>query len=87
MTTKASSRTADHQLPDGFISVNDQLPPTANPVLAVRESATVTARFEILTAKFDLAYRPHNPWLDLGNDPVTDSGSNILGWRQAPELY
>lgn len=87
MTTNASSRTADHQLPAGFISVDEQLPPTGNPVLAIRESGTVTARFEILTAKFDLAYRPRNPWIDLGNDPVTNSGSKILGWRQAPELY
>lgn len=30
-------------------------------------------------------YRPRSPWRDISNDAVGDSGSDIIGWREAAD--
>lgn len=72
-------------LPRDFTSVLKAEPP-AGPVLAIRIANTGNS-FEVLTAQFAPLYRPNNPWITLQNDPVTDSGSNILGWKPASEWF
>ncbi len=72
-------------LPRDFTSVLRAEPP-AGPVLAIR-LADNGQGFEVLSAQFAPLYRPRNPWITLQNDPVTDSGSNILGWRAASEWF
>lgn len=73
------------KLPEGFTIVEDQLPVEDRPVLAIRLAAHTSATFEVMTARYQPGYRPHSPWRDLGNDAVTDSGKEILGWRYADE--
>lgn len=72
-----------HPVPAGFISVFTALPRDEKPVLAIRASAYVFSRFELLTARYQPLYRPLAPWRDLSGDAVTDSGTDILGWREA----
>ncbi len=73
-------------LPEGYTSVEDSLPENDRPVLAIRESDYITCEFEVLTARYMPDYRPHSPWRDIGNDAVSDSGREILGWAYADEL-
>ena len=72
-----------HPVPAGFISVFTSMPRDEKPVLAIRASAYVFARFELLTARYQPVFRPHAPWRDLSGDAVTDSGSDIIGWCDA----
>jgi hypothetical protein len=69
-------------LPTPFISVEDMLPPQNKPVLAIRRSGYVTTEYEVITAKHMPEYRPLNPWQTIGNDSVTDSGEEVLGWAE-----
>lgn len=73
------------KLPDGFASVDDELPVEDRPVLAIRLASTTGTAFEVMTARYQPGYRPRSPWRDLGNDAITDSGNVILGWRYADE--
>lgn len=70
-------------LPEGFISVGTQVPSHSRPVLVIRLASAGTVRFEVLTGRYDPEYG--NPWRDLSNDSITESGSCALGWREAPE--
>lgn len=72
-------------IPEGFTPVEDGLPTEDKPVLAVREAATMSARYEVVTARHQPGYRPRAPWRDMGGDAITDSGSEVLGWRYADE--
>lgn len=74
-----------HPIPSGFISVFSALPPENRPILAIRLSGYSCATFEIITARYMPAYRPRSPWRDISNDAVTDSGSDIIGWRPATD--
>lgn len=74
-------------LPEGFISVEAGLPDHDRPVLAIRKSGYITCQFEILTARYMLTYRPNSPWRDISNDAVSDTGDQILGWREMPEWF
>src|SRR3546814_3556907 len=38
-----------------------------------------------MTARYMPTYRPRSPWRDISNDAVSDSGSDILGWREAAD--
>lgn len=78
--------TSSASLPVPFQDVADQLPDSARPVLAIRRSATSKATHEVLTAVYDPQYRPNNPWRDIGNDAVTDSGNPVLGWCDPADL-
>lgn len=72
-------------LPEGFISVADRLPSHDRAVIAIRLSGYVFAKFEVITARYMRAYRPHSPWRRIDMDSVTDDGDLVLGWREAPE--
>jgi hypothetical protein len=74
-----------HPIPSGFISVFAALPPENRPVLAIRLSGYTCSTFELLTACHMPTYRPRSPWRDISNDSVTDSGSDIIGWRDAAD--
>lgn len=72
-------------LPSGFTSVFFDLPSENQPVLAIRLSGYSCATFELMTARYMPTYRPRSPWRDISNDAVSDSGSDILGWREAAD--
>src|SRR3546814_377821 len=72
-------------LPSGFTSVFLDLPSENQPVLAIRLSGYSCATFELMTARYMPTYRPRSPWRDISNDAVSDSGSDILGWREAAD--
>ena len=67
--------------------MGERLPGNDKPVLIIRDSGVITCKFEICTAKYMPDFRPRNPWLDLGNQPLSDSGSQPLAWREASELF
>lgn len=73
------------QIPPEFTPVTTALPPNDKPVLAIRESAYISVRLEVLTARYMPDYRPLSPWRDIGNDAITDSGETILGWMAKPD--
>lgn len=73
-------------LPRDFTSVLDSCPPEG-PVLAIRIAASGPSGFEVLTARHDADHRPLAPWRTLDGDAVTDSGSEILGWRAASQWF
>ncbi len=70
-------------VPAGFMSVLSGLPENDEPVLAIRVSGYICATFEVLTARYMPDYRPRSPWRDISGDAVSDSGSDILGWKPA----
>lgn len=70
-------------LPPHFTPVAVALPENDRPVLVIREAGYVSAKFEVLTARYQPDYRPRNPWCTISNDAVTDSGSEVLGWAEA----
>ena len=72
-----------HPVPSGFISVFAALPPENQPVLAVRISGYTCSTFELITGRYMPTYRPRSPWRDISGDAVSDSGSDIIGWRSA----
>lgn len=72
-----------YPVPAGFISVFEALPRDERPVLAIRVSAYVFSRFELLTARYQPVFRPLAPWRNLSGNAVTDSGSDIIGWCDA----
>lgn len=72
-------------LPEGFTPVTNALPKEDRPVLAIRESHYVSAKFELVTARYQPTYRPLAPWRDIGGDAITDRGAEVLGWRYADE--
>ena len=74
-----------HPVPAGFVSVFTALPPENQPVLAIRLSGYTCSTFELLTARHMPTYRPRSPWRDISNDAVGDSGSDIIGWREAAD--
>lgn len=76
---------SDIQLPAGFTSVDTGLPTEDRPVLVIRQALTISATFEVVTARYQPSYRRLAPWRDLGGDAITDSGSEALGWRYADE--
>lgn len=75
----------DLKLPEGFTPVDQALPDEDRPVLAIRKAGYISAKFEVITARYQPTYRPLSPWRDISNDSVTDSGSEVLGWRYADE--
>lgn len=85
--TAANNAPAQFILPEGFTAVTDGVPSHDRPVLAIRVSSYVAAEFEVMTARYMVNYRPRSPWRDIGGDAVSDSGEQILGWREAPELF
>lgn len=74
------------RLPVGFTPVTTKLPSHDRPVLVIRRAAYTGCDLEIMTARFMLDYRPNSPWRDISGDAVSDSGCEILGWREASEL-
>lgn len=68
-----------------FTPVDVGCPDHDRPVLAIRRSSVKGAHFEVITARYRLDYRPNSPWRVLDGDAVSDSGSQILGWREAPD--
>jgi len=74
-----------HPVPAGFVSVFTALPRENQPVLAIRLSGYTCATYELLTARHMPTYRPRSPWRDISADAVGDSGSDIIGWRDAAE--
>ena len=74
-----------HPIPSGFVSVLTASPPENQPVLAIRLSGYICATFEVMTARHMPTHRPRSPWRDLSGDAVSDSGSDILGWRGAAD--
>jgi len=69
--------------PVEFTSVFTALPPEGVPVLAIRASSLVCAKFEVLTARYMPTHRPDFPWRDLTGEAVFASGTEILGWMHA----
>jgi len=76
---------SDIQLPAGFTPVDEAKPTEDRPVVGIRRAQTISAAFEVVTARYQPGYRPKAPWRDLGGDCVTDSGAELLGWRYADE--
>lgn len=76
---------ADIQLPTGFTPVTESLPTNDRPVLAIRRSGYITAKFEVITARYQPQHRPRAPWQDISGDAVTETGEDVLGWRTADE--
>ena len=74
-----------HPVPSGFISVLAAVPRENQPVLAIRLSGYTCSIFELLTVRYMPTYRPRSPWRDISNDAVGDSGSDIIGWREAAD--
>lgn len=74
-----------HPVPAGFISVFGAVPRENQPVLAIRLSGYTCATFELITARHMPTYRPRSPWRDISGDAVSDSGSDIIGWREAAD--
>lgn len=74
-----------NNLPSEFIRVTDALPPHDKPVLAIRRAGYISSRYEVMTARYMLDYRPKSPWRDISGDAVSGSGGPILGWLEAPE--
>lgn len=74
-------------LPNPFTPVEEALPTENKVVLAIRESGYNNAEYEVMTAKYMPTYRPHNPWQTIGNDSVTDSGSEVLGWAEMDNWF
>lgn len=74
-----------HPVPAGFVSVSIALPPENQPVLAIRLSGYSCSTFELLTARYMPTFRPRSPWRDISNDAVADTGSDIIGWREAAD--
>lgn len=74
-----------HPVPSGFVSVLAAVPRENQPVLAIRLSGYTCATFELLTALYMPTYRPRSPWRDISHDAVGDSGSDIIGWREAAD--
>jgi len=70
-------------IPAGFASIFTALPPENQPVLAIRLSGYSCATFELITARYMPTYRPRSPWRDMSNDAVTDSGTDIIAWRES----
>jgi hypothetical protein len=70
-------------MPRDFIPVAAGCPDHDGAVLAIRRSSVQCAQFEIITARYMLAYR--STWRDMDGNTVSDSGNEILGWREAPE--
>jgi hypothetical protein len=58
-------------------------PMDSKPVLAIRESGYNRCRYEIVTAYYDARHYPANPWRGVDGDAITDSGSRVLGWKNA----
>lgn len=65
-----------------FVSV-DYPPQDDKPVLAIRLSGYTSAKYELVTARYQPDFRPLDPWRDLGGDSIRDSGGPILGWKNA----
>lgn len=74
-----------HPIPSDFTPVFGPLPRENQPVLAIRLSGYTCSTFELMTARYMPTYRPRSPWRDISNDAVSDSGSDILGWRAAAD--
>ncbi len=74
------------KLPAGFTPVTEAQPKDDRPVLAIRKSGYVASKFEVLTARYMIDYRPKSPWRDVSLDAVSDSGEPILGWMYADDM-
>lgn len=58
-------------------------PQDTTPVLAIRECSTNRCRYELITAIYDPRHHPANPWRGVDGDAITDSGKQVLGWKNA----
>ncbi len=82
-TSSITNLCARVALPDGFTPVEAAVPDDSVPVLAIRKCGYTGATWEVLTCFYMPKYRPNNPWRTIGWDAVSDSGSEILGWKYA----
>lgn len=51
----------DIKLPEGFIPVEAGLPKEDQPVLAIRQAGYISAKFELVTARYQPTYRSLSP--------------------------
>lgn len=68
-------------LPEGFTRECSQVPSHRRPVEICRLAFTGPNKFETMNATYNPEYAV-GQWRDANNVAVSDTGGNVLGWRE-----
>lgn len=73
------------KMPEGFTPATQGVPPSSAPVLALRLATSGSKRYELVTAIYD-PERRFSQWRSIDGDAITDSGNDVIAWREDPVL-